>query len=270
MTITRESLRTAVVLAKFFLLTVFISLVIRIGLSLVLPHHWAAFGQLVGTFAFGLCFSLPRTRGGLPAIVDAEMPTPRFAPHTRGSTEYLLYYPGVQRVCPAHAGVYRDHSGPYVDQESLPRTRGGLPLAHTRPGEQGTFAPHTRGSTRTTLARPNPRTVCPAHAGVYRITFQPRASAACLPRTRGGLPEKYHPLRLHRRFAPHTRGSTLRLAYRRLQDGVCPAHAGVYPFLAGLALVGNSLPRTRGGLPNDENTISTAVLFAPHTRGSTV
>ena len=56
MTITRESLRTAVVLAKFFLLTVFISLVIRIGLSLVLPHHWAAFGQLVGTFAFGLCF----------------------------------------------------------------------------------------------------------------------------------------------------------------------------------------------------------------------
>ena len=32
MTITRESLRTAVVLAKFFLLTVFISLVIRIGL----------------------------------------------------------------------------------------------------------------------------------------------------------------------------------------------------------------------------------------------
>ena len=48
MTITRESLRTAVVLAKFFLLTVFISVVIRIGLSLVLPHHWAAFGQLVG------------------------------------------------------------------------------------------------------------------------------------------------------------------------------------------------------------------------------
>ena len=38
MTITRESLRTAVVLAKFFLLTVFISVVIRIGLSLVLPH----------------------------------------------------------------------------------------------------------------------------------------------------------------------------------------------------------------------------------------
>ena len=43
-------------LGKVFLLTVFISLVIRIGLSLVLPHHWAAFGQLVGTFAFGLCF----------------------------------------------------------------------------------------------------------------------------------------------------------------------------------------------------------------------
>ena len=44
MTITRDSLRTAVVLAKFFLLMVVISLVIRIGLSLVLPHHWAAFG----------------------------------------------------------------------------------------------------------------------------------------------------------------------------------------------------------------------------------
>ena len=58
MTITRDSLRTAVVLVKFFLLMVVISLVIRIGLSLVLPPHWAAFGQLVGTLAFGLCILL--------------------------------------------------------------------------------------------------------------------------------------------------------------------------------------------------------------------
>ena len=85
MTITRESLRTAVVLAKFFLLTVFISLVIRIGLSLVLPHHWAAFGQLVGTFAFGLCILLSPLRPRYfqyPSVRDQEkVPQDNEQPH---------------------------------------------------------------------------------------------------------------------------------------------------------------------------------------------
>ena len=75
MTITRDSLRTAVVLVKFFLLMVVISVVIRIGLSLVLPPHWAAVGQLMGTLAFGLCILLSPLRPRYfqyPSVRDQE------------------------------------------------------------------------------------------------------------------------------------------------------------------------------------------------------
>ena len=85
MTITRESLRTAVVLAKFFLLMVVISVVIRIGLSLGLPPHWAAVGQLMGTLAFGLCILLSPLRPRYfqyPSVRDQEkVPQDNEQPH---------------------------------------------------------------------------------------------------------------------------------------------------------------------------------------------
>ena len=58
MNITRETLRPAVVLAKF---AIFIG-VTSLGLGLVLHHHWAALGQLMGTgvVGLGIIFSPPR------------------------------------------------------------------------------------------------------------------------------------------------------------------------------------------------------------------
>ena len=62
-------------MVKFFLLMVVISVVIRIGLSLVLPPHWAAVGQLMGTLAFGLCILLSPLRPRYfqyPSVRDQE------------------------------------------------------------------------------------------------------------------------------------------------------------------------------------------------------
>ena len=54
MNITRETLRPAVVLAKFGIFIEVFSLGLGIGLSLVLPPHWTAVGQLMGTGVVGL------------------------------------------------------------------------------------------------------------------------------------------------------------------------------------------------------------------------
>ena len=99
MTITRDSLRTAVVLVKFFLLMVVISVVIRIGLGLVLPPHWAAVGQLMGTLAFGLCILLSPLRPRYfqyPSVRDQEkVPQDNEQPHGElyfvGSDNRSLY-----------------------------------------------------------------------------------------------------------------------------------------------------------------------------------
>ena len=62
MNITRETLRPAVVLAKFAIFIGVTSLGLGLGLGLVLHHHWAALGQLMGTgvVGLGIIFSPPR------------------------------------------------------------------------------------------------------------------------------------------------------------------------------------------------------------------
>ena len=64
MNITRETLRPAVVLAKFaiFIGVTSLGLGLGLGLGLVLHHHWAALGQLMGTgvVGLGIIFSPPR------------------------------------------------------------------------------------------------------------------------------------------------------------------------------------------------------------------
>ena len=86
-------------MVKFFLLMVVISVVIRIGLSLVLPPHWAAVGQLMGTLAFGLCILLSPLRPRYfqyPSVRDQEkVPQDNEQPHGElyfvGSDNRSLY-----------------------------------------------------------------------------------------------------------------------------------------------------------------------------------
>ena len=62
MNITKETLQPAIALAKFGIFIGVFSLGLGIGLSLVLPPHWTAVGQLMGTgvVGLGIIFSPPR------------------------------------------------------------------------------------------------------------------------------------------------------------------------------------------------------------------
>ena len=172
-------------------------------------------------------------------------------------------------VCPAHAGVYPNLGRLATGPMSLPRTRGGLPCTSYSVSGCKVFAPHTRGSTRRHGVGHVLAGVCPAHAGVYLARGSAPSGNHSLPRTRGGLPEIAWTLYQQERFAPHTRGSTQPAVAILKGVCVCPAHAGVYlppPYPLPLRC---RLPRTRGGLPLLTPIPRQALMFAPHTRGST-
>ena len=232
---------------------------------------------------------MPRTRGGLPVPMELLPEGWPFAPHTRGSTCNGTIFRHTCRVCPAHAGVYLQWNDLPAHMPSLPRTRGGLPAMERSSGTHAEFAPHTRGSTQQGGQCADCHIVCPAHAGVYPKRSCHRRSQACLPRTRGGLPSRTFQCSPSGMFAPHTRGSTAPGAHSGGRRAVCPAHAGVLiqttmqhmrivfcPAHAGVYLqgispgdAGDSLPRTRGGLPFKIQQRLAFLKFAPHTRGST-
>ena len=101
-------------MVKFFLLMVVISVVIRIGLSLVLPPHWAAVGQLMGTLAFGLCILLSPLRPRYfqyPSVRDQEkVPQDNEQPHGElyfVDSDNRSLYPGWSPVLPVRPRLTR-------------------------------------------------------------------------------------------------------------------------------------------------------------------
>ena len=154
--------------------------------ALVCPAHAGVYPVPGLDHRVGHC--LPRTRGGLPWPRNGRGNVVEFAPHTRGSTLRRVYVGVPALVCPAHAGVYPVPGLDHRVGHCLPRTRGGLPWPRNGRGNVVEFAPHTRGSTRSSFLALESRAVCPAHAGVYRPQGFERRWDVGLPRTRGGLP----------------------------------------------------------------------------------
>ena len=161
-----------------------------------------------------------------------------FAPQTWGSTLPPNIIAMGTIVCPADAGVYPGARTQSPRRWSLPRRRGGLPQTALIHKSGGGFAPQTRGSPMAGPRAASTAEVCPADAGVYprlpRTSLpalrlpRTRLPALRLPRTGGGLPFMYHLGKMEEKFAPHRRGSTLRMEWPFTCSVVCPAQAGVY------------------------------------------
>ena len=155
-----------------------------------------------------------------------------------------------------------------TDSGRLPRTRGGQPFLRLGTGSVPSYAPHARGSTLVEWARTPSAIVCPARAGVNRVTSllsvyrlprtrggQPSTGVGvwprfpCLPRVRGGQPMTGTPNRAQGKTSRNVRGSTAREARSEAGPGPPrtrggrPAHAGMNRYRLPRG------PRARGGIP---------------------
>src|SRR5690606_767151 len=89
------------------------------------------------------------------------------------------------------------------------------------------------------------------------------------PRIRGDRPAASFRGAVAALFPPHTRGSTGGSRTWLAAYTVSPAYAGIDPIRTGFLPCGCGFPRIRGDRPFDVRTMSRALAFPPHTRGST-
>ena len=213
--------------------------------------------------------SLPRPGGGLPLYSVMDGGSQGFAPPRRGSTCISLTIVTMSNVCPAQAGVYLQGLWLSPGIPRLPRPGGGLPLSELSLFWISAFAPPRRGSTVGAHGDGATIIVCPAQAGVYRLSVGVSIGICGLPRPGGGLPLSELSLFWISAFAPPRRGSTVHSAVPSRGRGVCPAQAGVYLTGRMLKQIGASLPRPGGGLPSRVESVAPPFAFAPPRRGST-
>ena len=90
----------------------------------------------------------PRTRGGHPRDLDAELGILLSSPHTRGSSSPEVLDTAKGGVVPAHAGVIRLSWASRGLPQRRPRTRGGHPVSAVVGWQHPGSSPHTRGSSR--------------------------------------------------------------------------------------------------------------------------
>src|SRR5690606_27759313 len=111
------------------------------------------------------------------------------------------------------------------------------------------FPPHTRGSTRRSVAFSRAGRVSPAYAGIDRRRLRLRRRPRRFPRIRGDRPQ-LQTLALQRiAFPPHTRGSTLARRHPCRWHSVSPAYAGIAPAAISYASPAAGFPRIRGDRP---------------------
>ncbi len=87
----------------------------------------------------------PRTRGDVPAALDAQARTGRSPPHARGcSAERPPSWP-TSTLGPARAGMFPPRTSSRPSEPPRPRTRGDVPTPSTSPTWPAPSAPHARG-----------------------------------------------------------------------------------------------------------------------------
>ena len=211
--------------------------------------------------------SLPRIRGGVSWGIRLWNTVGLSSPHTRGCFLLRKKKEAESLVFPAYAGVFltspeRSPTGP-----GLPRIRGGVSLGSLFPVSRDMSSPHTRGCFWHLTDYDDLLRVFPAYAGVFLRLSAFSIAAACLPRIRGGVsrPELLDAFRTV--SSPHTRGCFwFKICALHFRD-VFPAYAGVFPSLRRRFWAARGLPRIRGGVSSESETLLGPEGSSPHTRG---
>ena len=88
-----------------------------------------------------------------------------------------------------------------------------------------------------------------------------------LPRARGGISRAGGEILRVNASSPRTRGYFQRHYYTDRPMNLFPAHAGVFPALAGLSVQWGPLPRARGGISASGGETFAVIVSSPRTRG---
>ena len=172
---------------------------------------------------------VPRRRGGGPVLAGRRAGGQQCSPQARGWTDIEILMLALTSVFPAGAGVDRRGCSAYRPRGSVPRRRGGGPVAQME-GVEDTD-------------------VFPAGAGVDRPPPCSRKRSRSVPRRRGG--------------GPFATSEPEKSAY------VFPAGAGVDRQQSISLISNTGVPRRRGGGPDRAAPSQTDWECSPQARGWT-
>ncbi len=221
----------------------------------------------------GAASSRPRPRGDGPHPSGDPTPSAESPPPTRGWTHVALPKHAKKRVAPAHAGMDPSSIVRRACRQGRPRPRGDGPHDAASSRRRAESPPPTRGWTRRAAARPSPKQVAPAHAGMDPIDPDDSDTMRSRPRPRGDGPRVTPLSRSGGRSPPPTRGWTRHRRRTRQRADVAPAHAGMDPRPARSPARATGCPRPRGDGPTSplrkRSTTPVAPAHAGMDRGST-
>ena len=109
----------------------------------------------------------PRACGDVPIEKWSRVEKGEWSPRMRGCSRPVVEMGRVQRVVPAHAGMFPKLSRSFCLLERGPRACGDVPASITVSQSNNVWSPRMRGCSRLHLARLPDGCVVPAHAGMF-------------------------------------------------------------------------------------------------------
>ena len=133
--------------------------------------------------------------------------------------------------------------------ETLPHTRGGVPLSRFCRQATSSSSPHTWGCPLSYMFPMLSALLFPTHVGVSLSDKNTEQKYFALPHTRGGVPHLVSFPLATLNSSPHTWGCPYGLVEALPEATLFPTHVGVSLKMRLIAYDKKALPHTRGGVP---------------------
>ena len=157
---------------------------------------------------------LPRACGGVSKPSNLKTFPTKSSPRMRGCFFSAVRIPTMNRVFPAHAGVFPTTPRSCPTARRLPRACGGVSSAAAAVESRGASSPRMRGCFRDFANRQQTALVFPAHAGVFPPGRDRPKILYRLPRACGGVSSSANRKQSAIRSSPRMRGCFCNRRYR--------------------------------------------------------